>query len=88
MVDRIDGLLDASDKELELLLILSGNQVVLAQVFVASTSGVALIEAENFINASLCSLLKCNHLPRSRRKLLAIGWVLQLSIPFVAGAFA
>ena len=49
LVDGRQSLLNPPNQKLELLLVLMSHQIVLAQVFIASASGVALIETKDFV---------------------------------------
>ena len=44
-----------------------------------------LVEAEHFVDRSLCSLLERDHLARPGAELLVVGGVLKLPVPLVAG---
>jgi len=62
LVNGRQGFLNAVDEELKLFLVLGGNEIVLAQVFIAAAAWVTLVEAEYFIYGGFCSLLKGYHL--------------------------
>ena len=62
LVNRRQSLLNPPNQKLELLLVLMSHQIVLAQVFIASASGMALIETEDFVQASLRPMLEGDHL--------------------------
>lgn len=68
------------------LLVVRLDKEVLANVFVAATTGMALTKPENFIYAVHRSNLDCDHAARLFTKLLLVGWVEKLAIPLVAGA--
>ena len=48
----------------------------------------ALIKAEDLIDARLGSMLKCDHCARSRRQNLVVSRILKLAILLVAGTFS
>ena len=50
LVDRIKRLLDSSNQEPVLLLVLGHNQIVLAKVFVAAAFRMALVERKYFVD--------------------------------------
>ena len=81
-------LLKPPHKHLPLPLVLMSDQIILAEVLVACTFRVALIEAEYFVDRRPSTELVCDHLTRTRRHRLAISWVLKLAIPFVARALS
>ena len=47
----------------------------------------ALIKAEDFVQASLRPMLERNHLAGPRRENFIVGRILKLSIPFVTSTF-
>ena len=77
-------LLKPPHEHFPLPLVLMSHQIILAEVFVACTFRMALIEAEDFIDRRPSTELVCNHLSRTRGHRLAICWILELAIPFVA----
>ena len=83
-VDRTYMLLKSLDEELPFPFILMSHEVILAEVFIASTFWVALIEAKDLIDWSLSTKLICNHLTRSRWHCFTVGGVLKLAVPFIA----
>ena len=85
LINRIEVLLDSLDHDLELLLVLSSYQKVLAQVLVASAVGMALIEAEYFVDGGLGAHLECYHFAGLRAQLFVVGGVLQFPVRLVAG---
>lgn len=59
--DRFLSLLDSLDEKFESLLVLRGNQEVLAHILVTATTWMALIEAEYFISRGLRPRLDRDH---------------------------
>ena len=87
-VDWAYVLLKPSHKHFPLPLVLMSNQIILAEVFIACTFRMALIKAEDFIDRRPSTELVCDHLSRTGRHRLAICWILELAIPFVARALS
>jgi hypothetical protein len=85
LINWIEVLLDSLDHDLELLLVLSSHQKVLAQVLVASAVGMALIEAEYFVDGGFGAHLECYHFAGLRAQLFVVGGVLQFPVRLVAG---
>ena len=81
-------LFDSADEKFESLLVLGGNEEVLAHILVAAATRVALVEAEDFVAGGLGSCLDRDHRAGARREALVVGGVLQLAVPLVAGALA
>ena len=59
--NRFLRLLDSFDKKFESLLVLGGNEEVLAHILVTAAAWVALIEAKDFIPIGLGSRLNRDH---------------------------
>ena len=85
-IDGAQVLLEPLDQQPPPPLVLRSHQIVLAEVLVAGTLRMALVEAEHLVDGSLRPELVGHHLTRARRHRLAVGRILQLAVPLVAGA--